>query len=142
MYTLPATTALGLRGWPERDLCASVHAGDDAAYRQQPVLNNSWIGHPMSFRNLKRGLVGLGLKAPMHLNFNITQLREILPALSGFVAAAAIDGGCDIGGAYEPGAPTDSTSPIPNKPNQTPPCPSACGDSLLWKVGIHFQAEM
>ena len=102
--------ALGLRG---RGLTGTwiimhpSHAGDDAAYRQLPVVNNSWIGHPMSFRNLKSGLVGLGLKAPMHLNFNLTKLRETLPGLSSFVAAAAIDGGCDVGGAYAPGAPLD-----------------------------------
>ena len=63
---------------------------------------------------------GLGLKAPMHLNYNLTELRAILPGLSAFTGvfstvsyahisglnlglclavAAAIDGGCDIGGA-------------------------------------------
>ena len=42
---------------------------------------------------------GLGLKAPMHLNYNLTALRAILPELSAFTVAAAIDGGCDVGGA-------------------------------------------
>ena len=80
--------------------------GDDNAYRQQPMVNKSWIGQPLAFR-AQTFASGLGLKAPMHLNWNLTTVRAALHpgALSHFAVAAAIDGGCDKGNAYSPGFP-------------------------------------
>ena len=81
------------------------------------MINKSWIGKPIAFRESK-GLPGLGLKAPMHLNFNLTALRAgPLPGLRGFVAAAAIDGGCDIGGPRFPGAALPGYNHVYNCPD-------------------------
>jgi hypothetical protein len=73
--------------------------GDDQDYRQFPVVNASWIGRPLTFRE-QTFPTGLGLKAPMHLNFNLTAIRlSTHSPLRKLFLAAAIDGGCDVGGA-------------------------------------------
>ena len=91
--------------------------GDDDDYRQQPTVNTSWMGQPLMWRGYgpywatavspALHLPGLGLKAPAPLNYNLTQLRGLVPGLSAFTAAAAIDAGCDVGsaapGKAEPG---------------------------------------
>ena len=75
--------------------------GDDPSYRQRPKINESWTGTGLHYR-MKGYATGLGLKAPMHLNYNVTQLRLQAPGITHFVAAAGIDDGCDHGGAGSP----------------------------------------
>ena len=43
---------------------------------------------------------GLGLKAPMHLNYNLSQIRTLRPGITHFIMAAGMDDGCDHGGAH------------------------------------------
>ena len=73
--------------------------GDDADYRQHPVVNKSWTGTAMHM-DAKEFTSGLGLKAPMHLHYNLTQIRTLRPGITHFIIAAGMDDGCDHGGAH------------------------------------------
>ena len=73
--------------------------GDDASYRQRPQINKSWTGAGLHYRNTAFAS-GLGLKAPMHLHYNVTQLCILQPAITHLMAAVGTnDAGCLHGGA-------------------------------------------
>ena len=71
--------------------------GDDDFYRYYPMKNLSWLELPLAMRG-HHYTSGLGLKAPIHLNYNLSQIRDVVaPApLRVFRGAVGIDdSGCD-----------------------------------------------
>eukprot|EP00038_Savillea_parva_P022651 m.38239 g.38239 ORF g.38239 m.38239 type:complete len:407 (+) comp5628_c0_seq1:72-1292(+) len=88
--------------------------GDDPDYRVYPTVNMSWLELPLSMRGHTFPL-GLGLRAPSHLNFNLSEIRAIMSptaSLHELAVAVGIDSGCDVGGAGNAG----HEKPDPNVP--------------------------
>jgi hypothetical protein len=110
--------------------------GDDHYYRVQPTVNASWINRPLSFNSGgqsgggdKTFAEGLGLRAPMHLNYNLSEIRRLMVAatpprpLTRLAAAVAVDTGCDAGGAGQAG-------------HEAPPFSANCHDIAEWQHAI------
>ena len=109
--------------------------GDDDTFRMHAIRNASWLERPLqlpaqTLPNFTRVYPdGLGLRAPMHLNYDLDAVRQSWPLLRRFVATVGIDTGCDKG------APSNAGHSVVD-PHYPDAGPAHCHDISEWQRAV------